>query len=80
LLGPAQQAAVADVIGRGRSGGKVLAVFQMAADTGAIIGPVVAGLIADRLGYGWAFGLTGAVLLVTAAAWLPAREPLKPRN
>ena len=80
LLGPAQQAAVADVIGRGRSGGKVLAVFQMAADTGAIIGPVVAGLIADRLGYGWAFGLTGVVLLVTAAAWLPAREPLKPRN
>ncbi|MFI2566032.1 MFS transporter [Paenarthrobacter sp. NPDC018779] len=77
LLGPAQQAAVADVIGRGRSGGKVLAVFQMAADTGAIIGPVVAGLLADQLGYGWAFGITGGVLLVTAAAWLPAREPSK---
>ncbi|MFF1829784.1 MFS transporter [Paenarthrobacter sp. NPDC058040] len=77
LLGPAQQAAVADVIGRGRSGGKVLAVFQMAADTGAIIGPVVAGLLADQLGYGWAFGITGGVLLLTAAAWLPAREPSK---
>jgi MFS family permease len=75
LLGPAQQAAVADVIGRDRSGGRVLAVFQMAADTGAIIGPVVAGLLADQLGYGWAFGITGAVLLVTAIAWLPAREP-----
>ncbi|MNL73169.1 Multidrug resistance protein MdtG [compost metagenome] len=80
LLGPAQQAAVADVIGRGRSGGKVLAIFQMAADTGAIVGPIVAGLLADRLGYGWAFGITGGVLLLTAAAWLPAREPLKPKN
>ena len=80
LLGPAQQAAVADVIGRGRSGGRVLAVFQMAADTGAIIGPVVAGLLADQLGYGWAFGITGGVLLVTAAAWLPAREPAVKQN
>ncbi|PRB40431.1 MFS transporter [Arthrobacter sp. MYb23] len=80
LLGPAQQAAVADVIGRGRSGGKVLAIFQMAADTGAIVGPIVAGLLADRLGYGWAFGITGGVLLLTAVAWLPAREPLKPKN
>ncbi|GAA2853765.1 MFS transporter [Paenarthrobacter ilicis] len=80
LLGPAQQAAVADVIGRGRSGGKVLAVFQMASDSGAIVGPIVAGLLADRLGYGWAFGITGGVLLVTALAWLPAREPLKPKT
>lgn len=77
LLGPAQQAAVADVIGRGRSGGKVLAIFQMAADTGAIVGPIVAGLLADRLGYGWAFGITGGVLILTAVAWLPAREPSK---
>lgn len=76
LLGPAQQAAVADVIGRGRSGGKVLAVFQMAADTGAIVGPVVAGLIADLWGYGPAFAATGGILLLAAAAWLPAREPL----
>ncbi|WP_156945139.1 MFS transporter, partial [Arthrobacter sp. I3] len=54
LLGPAQQAAIADVIGNERSGGRVLAVFQMASDSGAIVGPVVAGLLADRLGYGWA--------------------------
>ena len=80
MLGPAQQAAVADVIGRGRSGGKVLAVFQMAADTGAIIGPVVAGILADRFGYGLAFAVTGGVLLLTAAGWLLAREPLKTKN
>ncbi|MDR6506668.1 MFS transporter [Arthrobacter oryzae] len=74
LLGPAQQAAIADVIGNGRSGGRVLAVFQMMSDAGAIIGPVLAGLLADRLGYGWAFGVTGGVLIVAAAGWLLARE------
>jgi MFS family permease len=77
LLGPAQQAAVADVIGSGRSGGKVLAVYQMTADIGAIAGPVLAGLLADRLGYGWAFGVTGAVLVLAAASWSVTREPLK---
>lgn len=79
LLGPAQQAAVADIIGRGRSGGKVLAVFQMVADTGAIIGPVLAGLLADRLGYAWAFGITGGTLLMSAVAWIFARETAERR-
>jgi MFS family permease len=77
LLGPAQQAAVADVIGSGRSGGKVLAVYQMTSDIGAIAGPVLAGLLADRLGYGWAFGVTGAVLVLAAASWSVTHEPLK---
>jgi DHA1 family multidrug resistance protein-like MFS transporter len=75
LLGPAQQAAMADVIGNERSGGRVLAIFQMTSDSGAIIGPVLAGLLADRLGYGWAFGVTGFVLVAAAAGWLLAREP-----
>ncbi|MFJ5693126.1 MFS transporter [Arthrobacter sp. NPDC093125] len=74
LLGPAQQAAVADVIGRERSGGRVLAVYQMTADIGAILGPVFTGLVADAFGYGWAFAATGAVLLLAAAGWLLARE------
>jgi MFS transporter, DHA1 family, multidrug resistance protein len=74
LLGPAQQAAVADVIGRERSGGRVLAVYQMTADIGAILGPVLTGVVADAFGYGWAFAATGAVLLLAAAAWLLARE------
>ena len=78
LLGPAQQAAIADVIGNERSGGRVLAVFQMASDSGAIVGPVVAGLLADRLGYGWAFGVTGGILLAAAAVWLLARETRRP--
>lgn len=78
LFGPAQQAAVADVIGGGRSGGKVLAVYQMMSDVGAIAGPVVAGVLADRLGFGWAFGLTGGLLLVAACLWLGTQETLRP--
>ena len=77
LLGPAQQAAVADVIGNERSGGKVLAAYQMTTDIGAIAGPVLAGILADRLGYGWAFGVTGGVLVVAAACWSVTREPMK---
>lgn len=77
LFGPAQQAAVADVIGNARSGGKVLAAYQMTSDVGAIVGPVVAGLLADGLGFGWAFGVTGAMMLLAAGGWLPTRESLR---
>lgn len=77
LFGPAQQAVVADVIGTGRSGGKVLAVYQMTSDVGAIVGPVLAGVLADRLGYGWAFGVTGGIMLVAACTWLATRETLR---
>ncbi|WP_153395973.1 MFS transporter [Ornithinicoccus halotolerans] len=70
LVNPAQQAAVADVIGRDRRGGPVLATYQMAQDFGAILGPVLVGLVADAAGYGWAFGLTAAVALLAALPWL----------
>ncbi|MDQ0031274.1 MFS transporter [Arthrobacter bambusae] len=76
LLNPAQQAAVGDIIGRGRSGGKVLAAFQMSSDAGAIVGPVLVGFLADGLGYGWAFGATGGILLLAAVGWSVAREPM----
>lgn len=80
LLGPAQQAALADVIGSGRSGGRVLAAYQMASDVGAIAGPILAGLLADQLGYGWAFGVTGGVLVVAALGWLSTPETLASRR
>lgn len=82
LLNPAQQAAVADVIGNGRSGGKVLAVFQMSSDLGAIFGPIVAGVIIDRLivgAYDIAFVASGALALIAALVWLGSRETLPPR-
>ena len=74
LLNPAQQAAVADVIGSQRSGGSVLATFQMAQDSGAILGPVLIGVVADQMGFGWAFGATAVVSLLAAIPWLVARE------
>jgi MFS family permease len=74
LMGPAQQAAIADVVGQGRNGGKVMATFQMATDFGSIIGPILAGLIADRAGFGWAFTVSGALGLIGVIAWLPVRE------
>ncbi len=76
LVNPGQQATVADVIGADRSGGSVLAAFQMAQDSGAIVGPILIGLIADRAGFGWAFGATAAVSLVALLPWLVAAETL----
>jgi MFS family permease len=80
MLGPAQQAAVADSIGSDKSAGKVLAVSQMSSDTGAILGPVFAGLLADSLSYGWAFALTGATALAAFAVWTKARESMPSRQ
>ena len=74
ILNPAQQAAVADVIGADRAGGKVLATFQMASDTGAILGPVVVGLVVDLSGYEAGFAVSGGLLLAAVIPWLMARE------
>lgn len=80
ILNPAQQAAVADVIGADRAGGKVLATFQMASDSGAILGPVVVGLIVDRLGYTTGFAVSGALLLLAVVPWVVARETRQPAD
>ncbi|NDK30734.1 MFS transporter [Nesterenkonia sp. Hz 6-5] len=76
LLVPAQQAAVADIVGEGRNGGSVISTFQMTQDLGAIVGPLVAGLLVDQVGYVWAFGLSGLIMLVGAAAWAAAPDTL----
>ncbi|MEZ5191277.1 MAG: MFS transporter [Nocardioides sp.] len=75
-LNPAQQAAVADVVGRERSGGPALAAYSMAQDAGAIAGPIVAGLLVEHGSYPLAFATTGAVTLAAALPWLLARETL----
>jgi MFS family permease len=64
FLSTAPAAAVGDAAGGGR--GTPVAIFSMCADLGAIIGPVVAGLLVDRFSYGLAFGV-GAGLLLAAA-------------
>ncbi|WP_134772240.1 MFS transporter [Ornithinimicrobium flavum] len=76
MVNPAQQATVADVVGNERSGGRVLSTFQMAQDGGAIVGPILIGLVADRLGFPAAFAVTGAVCVVGLLAWLRAPEPM----
>ncbi len=77
MIQPAQQAVVADVVGNERAGGAVLARFQMSMDAGQILGPVVSGLVIDHLGYSWAFGLAGALLLGGALRWRTAPESMR---
>ncbi|MET8146418.1 MFS transporter [Sphaerisporangium sp. NPDC005288] len=68
LLNAAPAALVGDVVaGRGGSG---VAVFSMCIDVGAVVGPVLVGLIAERVSVPAAFG-SGAALLAVAfvASW-----------
>ncbi|HEY9470152.1 MAG TPA: MFS transporter [Propionibacteriaceae bacterium] len=73
FLGTAPAAAVGDAAGS-RSGTAV-AVFSMCSDIGAIVGPLVAGLLADTLSYPAAFGAGAALMLVAAAlSWRIPRD------
>lgn len=80
LMNPAQQAAIADIVGSGRNGGSVVSTFQMTQDFGSIIGPLLAGFLVDQLGYVWAFGVTGVILMFGALAWARAPETLRPEQ
>ncbi|AWZ25831.1 MFS transporter [Rhodococcus pyridinivorans] len=75
LSNPSQQAAVADVVGSKARGGPVLATFQMVADVGAVIGPVAAGFLADRLSYSTAFAVTGVIMLAATLPWFVVGRP-----
>jgi MFS family permease len=76
LVTPAQGATVTDVIGSRARGGPVLAVVQMTADIGSILGPIATGLLVDHLSYPAAFVLTGGVALLAAVVWLRSPETL----
>jgi MFS transporter, DHA1 family, multidrug resistance protein len=69
-------AVLGDVVGS--RGGTVVAVFQMAGDLGAVIGPIAAGAAADANGYGLAFAISAAVALSPLPFVLYARETLVP--
>ena len=76
LLASAPAALVGDV--SPARGGRVVAVFQMAADLGAIVGPLVAGWLTDVASFQVAFAATAAVLalsLLTAVAM--RRDPAR---
>ncbi len=76
LVNPPLSAAVADVIGNRSRGGPVLAGFQMTADLGAILGPVLTGLVVEASSFGVAFALTGVIALLAMLVWLRAPETL----
>ncbi len=80
FMGPSIQAAVSDVIGTRRSGGQVLAVYQMCSDFGMILGPLVAGLIADAWGFVPAFIISGLLLVAAAFTWAPFRKTRWPKD
>ncbi len=68
LLASAPAALVADV--SPARGGRVVAVFQMSADLGAITGPLVAGWLTDVASYQWAFAVSALVLAAALVATL----------
>jgi MFS family permease len=71
-------AVLGDVVGN--RGGTVVAVFQMAGDLGAVLGPVVAGAIADNHGYSPAFLISALVALTPLPFVAVARETLVRRE
>ena len=79
LLNPAQQAVIGDIL-NGKKAGIVLSSFQMAVDTGVILGPIICGWIADTFGYTYAFIATGTLALLVAALWSFTQDTLRPRH
>ncbi len=66
FMGTAPAAAVGDAAGP--HGGRPVAVFSMFSDFGAIIGPLVAGILADTVSYPVAFAV-GALFFAGASAY-----------
>lgn len=76
FLGPAPAAVVGDVT-HGRPGGTPVAAFQMVSDFGAIIGPLIGGLLLDAAGFGPAFVFAAALSAIGLVAALFMPETLR---
>jgi DHA1 family multidrug resistance protein-like MFS transporter len=61
FFGTTPAAVVGDIL-HGR-GGQVIALFQMASDFGSILGPLVAGWLADKYSYRAAFAIAPLILI-----------------
>ena len=70
FLGSAPSAVVGDIMG-GRQGGSVVAAYQMVSDLGAVVGPLIGGLLLDLYGFDYAFAF-GAVISAIALAFVLA--------
>jgi MFS family permease len=67
-------AALLGDIAHGR-GGKIIAIFSMMSDFGAIMGPVVSGIVADQYSYQAAFVLSAGVIVLALIPALMLRSP-----
>jgi DHA1 family multidrug resistance protein-like MFS transporter len=78
FMGTAPAASVGDAAGT--AGGRPVAIFSMFSDFGAIVGPLVAGLLADSVSYPAAFLLGGLLFAATSlyALRMPGGLPAQP--
>jgi len=76
--GSSTQALLADTVPA--TAGTALAAFQMASDSGLILGPLVAGAVVDVLPRGWAWGIGSGLLLVASALVGRSRLPPSPAS
>jgi MFS family permease len=76
LLASVPAAIVGDV-SAGRSG-RLVAVFQMVADLGAVVGPLAAGWLTDTFSFQVAFGVSAAVLGLGLVAALAMPRTVRP--
>lgn len=74
FIAPASQALLADMIGSNRNGGQALSTYSMATDLGSIAGSLLAATVAQIVGFGWAFAVTGIVLASAIPPWLIIRR------
>jgi MFS transporter, DHA1 family, multidrug resistance protein len=79
FLGPAPAAVVGDVT-HGRPGGAPVAAFQMASDFGAVIGPLIGGLLLDSAGFGPAFAFAAGLSAVALLFSIMMPETLRQQN
>ena len=78
FLGSAPTAVVGDIMG-GRQGGSVVATFQMVSDIGAVIGPLLGGLLLDLYGFEWAFAFGAAISALALVFVVLMPETLRSR-
>ncbi|MFM9050054.1 MAG: MFS transporter [Actinomycetota bacterium] len=76
FLGSAPSAVVGDVMG-GRQGGTVVAAYQMVSDFGAVVGPLIGGLLLDLYGFDWAFAFGAAISAIALVFVLFMPETLR---
>lgn len=79
FLGSAPTAVVGDIMG-GRQGGSVVATFQMVSDIGAVIGPLLGGLLLDLYGFEWAFAFGAAIAALALVFVVLMPETLRSRT